>query len=160
MSRMTVKVQEYRVRVATIGIQGPPGGDGAGIAYVDAGDAASRQRSNPTGTQPSSTISDFATAADARIEVQKGPTRVLSPTPTTALRPAAARVTMAHPEKSLAVQFVVQTETAGHENAASTRREICLFAKANPVPYSSNVSHADRASGAMPHPRRAMTLLQ
>jgi len=72
MSRMTVTVEESRVRVATVGIQGPPGGDGAGIAYVDAGDAASRQRSNHTGTQPSSTISDFATAADARIEVQKG----------------------------------------------------------------------------------------
>lgn len=72
MSRMTVTVEESRVRVATVGIQGPPGGDGAGIAYVDAGDAASRQRSNHTGTQPSSTISDFDTAADARIEVQKG----------------------------------------------------------------------------------------
>jgi len=72
MSRMTVTVEESRVRVATVGIQGPPGGGGAGIAYVDAGDAASRQRSNHTGTQPSSTISDFNTAADARIEVQKG----------------------------------------------------------------------------------------
>ena len=56
MSRMTVTVEESRVRVATVGIQGPPGGGGAGIAYVDAGDAASRQRSNHTGTQPSSTI--------------------------------------------------------------------------------------------------------
>jgi hypothetical protein len=71
MSRNKVVVEEGVVRVITVGIQGPPG-VGISQAYVDAGDAASRQRSNHTGTQPSSTISDFNTAADARIEVQKG----------------------------------------------------------------------------------------
>jgi hypothetical protein len=71
MSRNKVVVEEGVVRVVTVGIQGPPG-VGISQAYVDAGDAASRQRSNHTGTQPSSTISDFDTAADARIAVQKG----------------------------------------------------------------------------------------
>jgi hypothetical protein len=71
MSRNKVVVEESVVRIITVGIQGPPG-VGISQAYVDAGDAASRQRSNHTGTQPSSTISDFNTAADARIEVQKG----------------------------------------------------------------------------------------
>ena len=71
MSRNKVVVEEGVVRVITVGIQGPPG-VGISQAYVDAGDAASRQRSNHTGTQPSSTISDFNTAADARISVQKG----------------------------------------------------------------------------------------
>jgi hypothetical protein len=71
MSRNKVVVVEGVVRVITVGIQGAPG-VGISQAYVDAGDAASRQRSNHTGTQPSSTISDFNTAADARIEVQKG----------------------------------------------------------------------------------------
>jgi hypothetical protein len=71
MSRAKVIVEESVVRVVTVGIQGPAG---AGISqvYVDAGDAASRQRANHTGTQPSSTISDFSTAVDARVEVQKG----------------------------------------------------------------------------------------
>jgi hypothetical protein len=72
MSRNKVVVEEGIVRIITVGIQGPPGADGAGIAYVDARDAASRNRANHTGTQPSSTISDFNTAADARIAVQKG----------------------------------------------------------------------------------------
>jgi hypothetical protein len=71
MSRNKVVVEEGVVRIVTVGIQGPPG-VGISQAYVDAGDVASRQRSNHTGTQPSSTISDFATAADARIQVQKG----------------------------------------------------------------------------------------
>jgi hypothetical protein len=71
MSRAKVVVEEGVVRVVTVGIQGPPG-VGISQAYVGDGDAASRQRSNHTGTQPSSTISDFNTAADARIEVQKG----------------------------------------------------------------------------------------
>jgi hypothetical protein len=71
MSRNKVVAEEGVVRVITVGIQGPPG-VGISQAYVDAGDATSRQRSNHTGTQPSSTISDFATAADARIQVQKG----------------------------------------------------------------------------------------
>ena len=71
MSRNKVVVEEGVVRVVTVGIQGPPG-VGISQAYADAGDAASRQRSNHTGTQPSSTISDFNTAADARIQVQKG----------------------------------------------------------------------------------------
>lgn len=71
MSRNKVVVEEGVVRVITVGIQGPPG-VGISQAYVDAGDAASRQRANHTGTQPSSTISDFSTAADARIAVQKG----------------------------------------------------------------------------------------
>jgi hypothetical protein len=66
-----VVVEDSVVRIITVGIQGPPG-VGISQAYVDAGDAASRQRSNHTGTQTSSTISDFNTAADARIEVQKG----------------------------------------------------------------------------------------
>jgi hypothetical protein len=71
MSRNKVVVEEGVVRVVTVGIQGPPG-VGISQAYVDAGDAASRQRSNHTETRSSSTISDFNTAADARIEVQKG----------------------------------------------------------------------------------------
>jgi parallel beta-helix repeat protein len=71
MSRAKVIVEQSVVRIITVGIQGPPG-VGISQAYVDAGDAASRQRSNHTGTQTSSTISDFATAADARIAVQKG----------------------------------------------------------------------------------------
>src|SRR4051794_16822841 len=71
MSRAKVIIEESVVRVVTVGIQGPPG-VGISQAYVDAGDAASRQRGNHTGTQPSSTISDFSTAADARIAVQKG----------------------------------------------------------------------------------------
>jgi hypothetical protein len=71
MSRNKVVIEEGVVRVITVGIQGPPG-VGISQAYVDAGDAASRQRSNHLGTQPSSTISDFNTAADARIQVQKG----------------------------------------------------------------------------------------
>jgi hypothetical protein len=70
MSRNKVVVEEGVVRVVTIGIQGPPG-VGISQQYVDDGDAASRQRANHTGTQPSSTISDFNTAADARIAVQK-----------------------------------------------------------------------------------------
>jgi hypothetical protein len=74
MSRNKVVVEEGVVRIITVGIQGPPGatGVGADTAYVDAGDAASRARANHTGTQPASTISDFATAADARIGIQKG----------------------------------------------------------------------------------------
>jgi hypothetical protein len=74
MSRNKVVVEEGVVRVITVGIQGPPGatGGGADTAYVDAGDTASRQRSNHTGTQAASTISDFTTAADARIAIQKG----------------------------------------------------------------------------------------
>jgi hypothetical protein len=71
MSRNKVVVEEGVVRVVTVGIQGPPG-VGISQAYVDAGDTASRNRANHTGTQPSSTISDFATATDARIAVQKG----------------------------------------------------------------------------------------
>lgn len=71
MSRNKVVVEEGVVRVITVGIQGPPG-VGISQGYVDAGDAASRQRGNHTGTQPSSTISDFATATDARLAVQKG----------------------------------------------------------------------------------------
>lgn len=39
---------------------------------LNARDTANRARSNHTGTQPASTISDFATAADARIAAQKG----------------------------------------------------------------------------------------
>jgi hypothetical protein len=39
---------------------------------VYAGDIASRQRSNHTGTQLASTISDFANAADYRVRLQKG----------------------------------------------------------------------------------------
>ncbi len=75
MSRAKVVIEESVVRVVTVGIQGPPGAPGAGgatTAYVDAGDAASRQRSNHTGTQPASTISDFATAVDTRVAIQKG----------------------------------------------------------------------------------------
>jgi hypothetical protein len=70
MSRNKVVVEESVVRVVTVGIQGPPG-VGISQAYIDAGEAASRQRANHTGTQPSSTISDFSTAVDARITVQR-----------------------------------------------------------------------------------------
>ena len=49
-----------------------PGVGRSAQAYVDAGDAASRARANHTGTQPASTISDFATAVDARVAIQKG----------------------------------------------------------------------------------------
>ena len=69
--RNKVAVEVSVVRVITVGIQGPPG-VGIPQAYVDAGDLASRQRSNHTGTQPASTISDFATAVDARVAIQKG----------------------------------------------------------------------------------------
>jgi hypothetical protein len=72
MSRAKVIIQESGIRVVTVGIQGPPGVGGATQAYVDAGDAASRARANHIGTQLASTISDFATAADARIGIQKG----------------------------------------------------------------------------------------
>jgi hypothetical protein len=71
MSRAKVIIEESVVRVVTVGIQGPPG-VGISKQYVDDGDAASRQRSNHTGTQTSSTISDFATAVDARVAIQKG----------------------------------------------------------------------------------------
>jgi len=71
MSRNKVVVEEGVVRVVTVGIQGPPG-VGISQQYVDDGDAASRQRSNHTGTQPASTISDFATAVDGRVAIQKG----------------------------------------------------------------------------------------
>ena len=71
VSRAKVIIEESVVRVVTVGIQGPPG-VGISQGYVDAGDTASRQRSNHTGTQLASTISDFATAADARIAIQKG----------------------------------------------------------------------------------------
>lgn len=68
---MKVTVVEGRVRVATVGIQGPPG-VGISQGYVDAGDTASRNRANHTGTQLSSTISDFATSVDGRVAIQKG----------------------------------------------------------------------------------------
>jgi hypothetical protein len=71
MSRAKVIIEESVVRVVTVGIQGPPG-VGISQGYVDAGDTASRQRANHTGTQPASTISDFATAVDARVAIQKG----------------------------------------------------------------------------------------
>jgi len=71
MSRAKVIIEESVVRVVTVGIQGPPG-VGISQAYVDAGDAASRARANHTGSQPASTISDFATAVDARVAIQKG----------------------------------------------------------------------------------------
>jgi hypothetical protein len=70
-----VIVEESGVRVVTIGQQGPPepaGGDGADVTYVDTGDATSRQRANHTGTQLASTISDFSTAVDSRVGIQKG----------------------------------------------------------------------------------------
>ena len=75
MSRAKVVVEESVVRVITVGQQGPPGPageDGADVGYVDAGDTASRARANHTGTQPASTISDFPTAVDARVAIQKG----------------------------------------------------------------------------------------
>jgi parallel beta-helix repeat protein len=70
-----VIIDEGVVNVVTVAEQGPPGApgeNGADVAYVDAGDATSRQRANHTGTQPSSTISDFPTAVDARVAIQKG----------------------------------------------------------------------------------------
>jgi hypothetical protein len=69
-----VVVEQGVVRIITVGIQGPPGpvGAGADTAYVDAGDTASRARANHTGTQLASTISDFPTAVDARVAIQKG----------------------------------------------------------------------------------------
>ena len=71
MSRAKVIIEEGVVRVVTVGIQGPPG-VGISQAYVDAGDTASRNRANHTGTQLASTVSDFATAVDARVAIQKG----------------------------------------------------------------------------------------
>jgi hypothetical protein len=79
MSRNKVVVEESVVRVVTVGIQRPPGAGGASTAYVDAGDATSRARANHTGTQLAPTISDFATAADARIAIQKGAANGLTP---------------------------------------------------------------------------------
>jgi hypothetical protein len=71
VSRAKVIIEEGVVRVVTVGIQGPPG-VGISQQYVDDGDAASGERSNHTGTQLAATISDFATAVDSRVAIQKG----------------------------------------------------------------------------------------
>jgi hypothetical protein len=80
--RAKVTVVQSGVRVVSPGIQGPagpPGQDGAAVDYVDLGDYNSRNRANHYGTQLASTISDFATAADARIAIQKGAANGLTP---------------------------------------------------------------------------------
>jgi hypothetical protein len=77
-----VTVVQSGVRVVSAGIQGPPGPpgqDGAAVDYVDLGDYNSRNRANHYGTQPASTISDFPTAVDARVAIQKGAANGLTP---------------------------------------------------------------------------------
>ena len=72
MSRAKVIIEESVVRVVTVGIQGPPG------RRYRAG-ATSTPATRPHGSGPTtpalsrlSTISDFSTAVDARVAIQKG----------------------------------------------------------------------------------------
>src|SRR5664279_4267882 len=61
LEQTKVTVIEGVVHVATIGAQGPAGPAGPTKAYVDAGDTASRDRANHTGTQSANTITDGTT---------------------------------------------------------------------------------------------------